>query len=194
MGSLQREFAGLIFGRWWLSFCHSAHQHRMEKEIKQDFTIVWPVFYLLTAMVIVLMVLGGVTCLFQLHEWHTLAFVVGFSLLSLWFVRFCLRLSLERSKASPRRWLLADDGLVRLYDAGKREAIRWEQIQDMRWGRLAGLKVGWEEPKAGHRSQEFRDEFRKPQTGRYWCWIRVREGEARELFQRAKRDWVDMGL
>jgi hypothetical protein len=166
----------------------------MEKEIKQDFTIFQPVVYTATAVPIVLMLLGGATSLFRDHDWSIFAFVIGFSVCSIWFVRFCLRLSLERAKASPRRWLLADDGLVRLYDASKRETIRWEQIRDMRWGKHLGIKVGWEEFKQDHRLPEFRDEFRKPETERYWCWIRVREAEARELFQCAKRDWVDTGL
>jgi hypothetical protein len=166
----------------------------MEKEIKQDFIITWPVSYILTAVPVVLMLLGGVTCLFRDHEWHTLAFVVGFSILSFWFVRFCLRLSLERAEANPRRWFLTDDGLVRGYDSGEKEPIHREQIQDMRWSKHLGLKIRWKESKSDHRSPEFRDEFRKWQTGRYEYWIRVREGEAREIFQRAKRDWVDMGL
>ncbi len=161
----------------------------MEREIKQDFTIVWPVFYILTAFVTVLMLLGGVTSFFRFHEWHTLAIMVGSSIVVFWFVRFGLRTSLEIAKASPRRWLLTDDGLVRLYDSGQREIIRWEQIQDMRWGRYLGLKVRWEESKRDHHSRQFRDEFRKWKSGRYWCWIRIGETDARELFLCAKRDW-----
>jgi hypothetical protein len=166
----------------------------MEKEIKQDFTITWPAVYLLTTFPVVLILLGGLTCLFRDHEWHTLAFVVGYSILSFWFVRFCMRISLERAEANPRRWLLTDEGLIRVYDSGEKEPICWEQIQDMRWSKHLGLKIRWKESKSNNRPPEFRDEFRKWQTGRYEYWIRVREAEAREIFQLAKRDWFDMKL
>jgi hypothetical protein len=166
----------------------------MEKEIKEDFTIGWLPLYILTAFVVISALFAGAVSFFRLHDWHTLAFLVCFSVFTIWFVRFCVRMSLERVKANPRKWLLTNEGLVRLYGSGERETIRWEQIRDMRWGRHVGLKIKWEEPRHDNRVQEFQDEFRKPQTGRYLCWIRVREAEARELFQCAKREWVDMKL
>ena len=167
----------------------------MEREIKEDFTLYWPAFYGIGAVVVAfVLVAGGVSSIFILHDWQTFAFLVGVSIFTIWFVRFGLRTALERAKASQRRWLLTDAGLTRCYDLDKRETIHWEQIRDMRWGRHLGVKVSWEESKHDHRLPEFRDEFRKPQTGRYWCWILVGENEAREIFHHAKRDWVDMRL
>lgn len=166
----------------------------MEREIKQDITIVWPAIHVLTAIVIVFLLLAGGADFFQSHDWRPLALLIGVSVFSIWFVQFALRTSLVRSESNPRRWLLTDEGLVRVYVSGQRETIRWEQIQDMRWGQHLGLKIRWEETGHPHRVRDFQNEFRKWQTGRYWCWIRVREAEARTLFQCAKKDWVDVGL
>jgi hypothetical protein len=166
----------------------------MEIEIKQDFTMSQPVFYLITAVVLAFLLFAGVTGFFITHDWHPLALLVGVSIFSIWFVRFGLRTSLENAEASQKRWLLTDDGLVRTYGSGKRETIRWEQIQDMRWGRHLGLKIRWEESEHVHRVREFTNEFKKWQTGRYWCWILVREAGARDLFRHANKEWVDIKI
>lgn len=166
----------------------------MEKEIKEDFTIFWPLVCVLAAIAIVFALLAGASGLFLLHDWHIFAFLVGISLVTVWFVRFGLRSSLARAKASPKRWLLSYAGLTRVYASNQRETIRWEQLQDLRWGKHLGLKIRWEESRYETRLREFRDEFHKPRTGRYECWLRIREDQARELFQCAKRDWVNIGL
>ena len=166
-----------------------------EREIKQDFTIigVWWILFVLTGILSVSLLLIFSWIYHKDHDWHDLAFAVGYPICAIWFIRFCFRTSLERAKADPKKWLLADDGLVRVYSLEERETIRWEQIRDMRWGRHLGLKVRWEESKHDHRSQQFLDEFRKP-IAIYECWIIVGQDEARELFRCAKRDWFDMKL
>ena len=166
----------------------------METEIKQDFTMLRPVFYLITAVVIVFLLFAGVTAFFITHDWQPLAFLIGVSIFSIWFVRFGLRTSQDNAEANQKRWLLTDDGLVRTYGSRKRETIRWEQIQDMRWGRHLGLKIRWKEIEHVHRAREFTNEFRKWQTGRFWCWILVREGEARDVFRRANQEWLDIKI
>ena len=166
----------------------------METEIKQDFTMSWTVFYWITAVVIAFLLFAGVTGGFITHDWQPLALLIGVSIFSIWFVRFGLRTSLANAEASQKRWLLADDGLVRTYGSDKREIIRWAQIQDLRWGRHLGLKIRWEEIEHVHRVREFTDEFRKRQTGRFWCWILVRETEARDIFRRANKEWLDIKI
>ena len=166
----------------------------MQKEIKEDFTIFWPFFYAITAVVVIFFLVAGISSIFILHDWSPFALLVGVSIFAVWYMRFALHTSRERAEASSRRWLQADDGLVRLYDSGKQETIHWEQVRDMRWGKHVGLKIRWEESKHEHRLPEFRNEFRRWETGRYECWIRVREAEARELFRCAKRDWFNIRL
>jgi hypothetical protein len=165
----------------------------MEKEIKEDFTITWPIWCAPLGFMLFLLLVAGVMMFWQDQNWLDLAFMVGFAGASIWFVRFAFRTSVRRAAASPNRWLLTDDGLVRLYASGQREIIRWEQIRVMKWGRHVGLRIVWKEIERDHRSQEFRNEV-KSQAGRCGGWLRVDEGQARQIFQRANRDWADMKL
>ena len=159
----------------------------MEKEIKEDFTITWPLWRVLTGIVVFLALLAGVITFFPDHNWRFLAEMVAFSAATIWFVRFTFRSAVKKAATNPNKWLLANDGLVRLYGSGQRETIRWEQIRFMKWGKHVGVRIVWEESERDHRSQEFRDEIRTPQAGRCGGWIRVGEGEAREMFQYAKQ-------
>jgi hypothetical protein len=162
----------------------------MEKEINQDFTILWPAWRAMGVIVVFLLISCGVFGVLRFgsaHDWVFLASMVPCSAVSFWCIRHEFRKMLERAKESTRRWFLTDAGLTRCYDSDERETIRWEQIRDVRWARYSGLKVSWEESKRDDRLFEFQSEFRKQQNGRYWCLIRIGESEAQKIMEARRR-------
>jgi hypothetical protein len=89
-----------------------------------------------------------------------------------------------RRSETELKWLLTDDGLERVYTVEKRETIRWEQIQQMKYIRYFGLLIWWQESMPDSRIEEFRDEFQKKMDvmkGRYRCGLCIGEDEGREL-------------
>ena len=159
-----------------------------EREVKQDFTVVWPMIWLIAAVVSGLVLLcGGMLALN--HDWYNAAFCLGTVVFVFVFTRMCLRPGDADMRKSGKYWKLTDAGLQRVYPKGTTETIRWEQIRRMRWIRWYGLIVRWEESKAEHqeRSGSFKEEFRW--DGLYQTFrlrLTVRQGEARELISIAE--------
>jgi hypothetical protein len=151
-----------------------------EREIREDFTFGWPVFYILTGIVIGLCLLCAIL-VNDLKMWLLFAGVSGFLVV---FVQMCLRGALHDMLASGKTWRLTGAGLQRVYPSGKAETIRWEQIRHMKWGRYSGLIVRWEESKTEYRQRSgaFKDEFRRDWVYRQFQEVLlVQQNEAREL-------------
>jgi len=152
----------------------------VEREIREDFTIGWPVFHILTGIVVCGLLFAAVVS-HNIKDWLFFAGVAGFLVI---FERICLRGGLHDMLASGKTWKLTSSGLQRVYPAGKEETIRWEQIRAMRWVRYTGLIIHWEESKAEHqnRSKAFKDEFQWDWVYRqFQMYLKVQQNEGREL-------------
>ncbi|MGA2139056.1 MAG: hypothetical protein ABSH14_09370 [Verrucomicrobiia bacterium] len=151
-----------------------------EREIKQDFTIFWPVTYIFTGIIIC----GFLFAAAVSHNLKYWLFFLGAGGVLVIFVQMCLRSTLHDMLKSGESWKLTDAGLQRVYPSGKPETIRWEQIRHMRWVRYTGLIIRWDESKAEHqnRSKAFKDEFQWDWVYRqYQMYLLVQQDEAREL-------------
>jgi hypothetical protein len=152
----------------------------VEREIRQDFTIGWPVFYILTGIVVCGLLFVAVVS----HNLKYCLFFVGVASFIVIFCRICLRGALHDMLASGKTWKLTSVGLQRVYPAGEAETIRWDQIRHMRWVRYTGLIIRWEESKAEHqnRSKAFKDEFQWDWVYRqFQMYLKVQQDEGREL-------------
>src|SRR5215831_9892952 len=151
-----------------------------EREVRQDFTISWPVIYILAGFVICSLLFAAVSS----HSLKDRLFFGGTASFLVIFGQICLRDSLRDMQKSGKTWKVTDAGLQRVYPLGETETIRWEQIRHMRWVRWNGLIIRWDESKAEHQQRRgaFKEEFRWDGLYRtFRAKLRVQQAEAREL-------------
>ncbi len=149
----------------------------MEREIKQDFTITDKPMLVIESIVIGMFALIAITS-HNRNMWVFCCAVIAFIIL---FGRLCLRSGLKDLESGPK-WMLAANGLQRLYPSGKGETILWEQIRYMKWIRYNGLIVRWEEPKSSYRGKGFKREFKYDWVYRQFRTVlRVQQDEATKL-------------
>jgi len=153
-----------------------------EKPIKEDFTLPWKPIYFVAGLVLLAVLVAFSLPPYTPRSWHFMAFGIGFAVCILWFIRFALRTSLQNLESGPK-WLLSDDGLVRLYSSDLRETIPWEQIQDIRWLGYVGLLIQFKDPNHHQRSREFKDEFRRCRPGVFQSILRLPKNAAIALLQ-----------
>lgn len=156
-----------------------------EREVRQDFTITWPVIYILAGFVISSLLFAAFVS-HSLKYWLFFGGVAGFLVI---FVQMCLRGALRDVQKSGKMWKATEAGLRRVYPTGVTETIRWEQIRHMRWVRWNGLIIRWDESKAEHqqRGGAFKEEFRWDELYRtFRAKLRVQQEEARELITMAE--------
>jgi hypothetical protein len=158
----------------------------MKTELKIDFTMWRKPVYFLAGIFVALVFLGFSTAYYQSHDRDFLVlgivFCASIMLVAVFFVRWGLRWAI-RKRETDTKWLLTDGGLERVYAAEKRETIRWEQIQEMRYIRYLGLLIWWQESMPDSRIEEFQDELqiKMDGRGRYRCGLCIGEDEGREL-------------
>lgn len=150
----------------------------MNREIKQDFTITYPVFWAIAYAIILLYLV--IIFIVPNRETFVIWIVVTVSVLG--FTKICLRAALRESDKKPK-WILDDAGLVRGYSSTKTELIRWEDIQHMKWVKYVGLVIRWNDEHRKQRSKAFQKEFRfEPVVYRQFGTImRVQEDEAVDI-------------
>ena len=158
----------------------------IDREIKQDFKINWPVWYVLTGILVALMVFPAVMALVvhkTLYSFFFLAAAAGAVIATRLALRSALKDDAKDSLQSS--WRVTDAGLQRVYRHFKPEIIGWKQIQLLKWVPLSGLIILWSEARPDYRarSEWFRNEMsgsRHREFGRIRTVLPVQreEGEA----------------
>lgn len=151
----------------------------MNREIKQDFTITYPVFRAMAYAIILLYLV--IIFIAPGRETLVIWFVVTISVLG--FTKICLRAALRENDKKPK-WILDDAGLVRGYSSTNAELIRWEDIRHMKWVNYVGLVMRWEDEHRKQRSKAFQKEFKfEPVYSQFRTIMRVQENEAGEIMR-----------
>ncbi len=161
----------------------SAMEH-IDREIKQDFKINWPVWYVLTGILVALMLFPAVMALVVHKTLYSFLFL-GVAAGAVIATRQALRSALKDDADPQSSWRVTDAGLQRVYRHFKPEIIEWKQIQLLKWVPLSGLIILWSEARPDYRarSEWFRNEMsgsRHRELGRIRTVLPVQreEGEA----------------
>ena len=133
----------------------------IDREIKQDFKITWPVFYGMSMFAAALMVFAAVVGLIKIHDVPHSLFFLAVAVSILVATRLVLASVLKDDSDPQTSWRVTDAGIERTYRHFKPEVIRWNQIQMMKWIPYVGLLIFWSEPRADYntRSEWFRNEL-----------------------------------
>lgn len=151
----------------------------MNREIKQDFTITYPVFWAIAYAIILLYLV----IIFIAPGREALVLWVVVTIFVLGFTKICLRAALLESDKKPK-WILDDTGLVRVYSSTNAELIRWEDIRHIKWVKYVGLVIRWKDELRKQRSKAFQKEFRfEPVYSQFRTIMRVQENEAVEIMR-----------
>jgi hypothetical protein len=139
----------------------------VDREIKQDFKINWPAWYVLTGIVVALMVFPAIVALVDhkpLYSFFFLAVAAGAVIATRLALRSALKDDANDSLQSS--WRVTDAGLQRVYRHFKPEIIRWDQIQLLKWVPFSGLIILWSEARPDYRarSEWFRNEMSGSQS------------------------------
>jgi hypothetical protein len=137
----------------------------IDREIKQDFKINWPVWYALSGLVTALMVFAAILGPIKTHGGALYSiFFLAVGVLAPVATRLTLASALKDDSDPQSSWRVTDAGLQRVYRHFKPEVIEWNEIQLMKWVPYSGLVILWSEPKSKYRTRS--EWFRNEESGK----------------------------